>query len=144
MLGVALCLQLLDYVYLRDNWGVLDITTYLQGLPQSAAPDSNTTRARWFAHTVEGRRVLVAFAREVARLVQTQEAQHCAERAEQATEWQSAFEAAVTAQQELETVLWGATDSLSNSLRSQDQRNACYTKLEELTRRLLDQARGAA
>jgi len=129
---------------LRDNSGVLDITTYLQGLPQSVAADSNMTRARWFAHTAEGRRVLVNFAREVARLVQTQEAQHCAERAEQATEWQPAFEAAVATQQELETVLWSETDARSNSLKLQGDRNADHVNLEKLTRRLLDQMRKIA
>jgi len=126
---------------------VIAVTAHLQALPKSPAADSNNTRARRFAHTTDGRGVLVRFTREVARLVETQDARRCAERAEQATEWQPAFEAAVDAQRELEMAVWGEADPLSDSASPQSQRDAWHarhTELEALTRRLFDQARSAA
>jgi len=126
---------------------MIAVTAHLQSLPQSPAADSNNTRARRFSHTTDGRMVLARFVHEVARLVDTQDARRCAERAEQATEWQPAFEAAVDAQRELEMAVWGEAEPLSDSANPQAQRDAWHARhaeLEMLTRRLLDQARSAA
>ncbi len=119
----------------------------LQALPEASDGRPNNAQARLLSKTEAGRTALQRFAEEVARLVPTPDARLSALRAAEAQNWQESFEAAVDAQRELTTALWGEHGRLKVDGGPQAQRDAWAAQdaeFELLACRLMSQARSSA